>query len=142
MAKRTSRRKKKNNQNTLLWGGIALIVLIAIIWITQSGPSPEIITVAEANQMRESGAFILDVRTLEEWENVHIPGATLIPLEELEARISEVPQGMDIVVVCRTGNRSLEAGTILLEAGYTQVFSVAGGLSEWIDSGYEAVSGP
>jgi rhodanese-related sulfurtransferase len=142
MAKRTSRRKKKKNQNNLLWVGVAVIVLIALIWITQSEPSPELVTVAEANQMREEGAFILDVRTQEEWEAGHIPGATLIPLEELEARISEVPQGVDIVVICHTGNRSQEAGSMLLKAGYTQVFSIAGGITEWINLGYEVVTGP
>jgi rhodanese-related sulfurtransferase len=104
--------------------------------------SPEEIGVAEAYQMRENGAFILDVRTQEEWVEVHIPDSTLIPLEELETRISEVPQGVDIVVVCRSGNRSFEAATILLEAGYDKVFSMAGGVNEWIIAGYESVTGP
>ena len=142
MAKRTSRRKKKQNQNNLIIGGVVLVVVIALIWITQSAVSPEEISVAEAYQMREDGAFVLDVREPDEWEAGHIPGATLIPLGQLSARISEVPQGVDIVVVCRSGNRSYDAAAILLEAGYEQVFSMAGGVNEWIIAGYETVTGP
>lgn len=119
-----------------------MVVVIALIWITQLAVSPEEISVAEAYQMREDGAFILDVREPDEWEAGHIPGATLIPLGQLSARISEVPQGVDIVVVCRSGNRSFDAAIILLEAGYEQVFSMDGGVSEWIIAGYESVTGP
>jgi rhodanese-related sulfurtransferase len=92
--------------------------------------------------MREAGAFILDVRQPEEWLDHHIPGSTLIPLGELPARLSELPEDKEILVVCRSGNRSAEGRDILLEAGFEQVTSMAGGLTEWRSAGYPTVSGP
>ncbi len=85
------------------------------------------VDVQEAYTLREQGAFILDVRQPEEWEAGHIPGATLIPLGELESRVDELPQDEEIVVVCRSGNRSATGRDILLDAGFTDVTSMGGG---------------
>ena len=100
------------------------------------------ITVAEAAARRDAGAFILDVREPEEWDEYHIPGATLIPLGDLEARLAEVPSDQPIVVVCRSGNRSQQGRDILTTAGYSDVASMAGGLKEWRSQGYPTVTGP
>lgn len=105
-------------------------------------PLPDSISVAEAAALRDSGAFILDVRTPAEWNEVHIPHATLIPLDELEARVSEVPKDQEIVVVCRSGNRSQQGRDLLKNAGYTQVTSMSGGLNEWKAAGLPTVTGP
>jgi len=53
---------------------------------------------------------VLDVRQPEEWEEIHIPGATLIPLGELHQRLGELPKDQDIVVSCHSGNRSQSGG--------------------------------
>lgn len=109
---------------------------------TSAQALPAEITPAEALAMRDAGAFVLDVRQPEEWNQVHIPGATLIPLGELPNRLSEVPINQDVVVVCRSGNRSAQARDILKDAGYTQVTSMAGGMNQWAAAGYPTVSGP
>jgi rhodanese-related sulfurtransferase len=85
---------------------------------------------------------MLDVRQPEEWIEYHIPGSTLIPLDQLEARLNEIPQDQEVVVVCRSGNRSQVGRDILLKGGYEQVTSMAGGLNGWRATGYEVVSGP
>jgi rhodanese-related sulfurtransferase len=103
---------------------------------------PKEISVAEAAAMREAGAFMLDVRQPEEWIEVHMPGSTLIPLDQLSARLSEVPRDREIVVVCRSGNRSQQGRDILLQAGFGQVTSMAGGLRQWAAAGLPTVSGP
>jgi phage shock protein E len=105
-------------------------------------PLPDEISVAEAAAKRDAGAFILDVRTQEERNDYHIPGSTLIPLDQLETRVNEVPQGKEVVVVCRSGNRSKPGRDALKAAGYTQVTSMSGGLKEWRDAGYPTVTGP
>jgi len=110
--------------------------------VSDSITLPAEITVAQAAVKREAGAFILDVRTPEEWEDFHVPGSTLISLDELENRSSEVPRDLEVVVVCRSGNRSQVGRDILLEAGFAQVTSMAGGLKQWRASGYDTVSGP
>lgn len=149
-AKSKSQKKKQQSFNpTLLWGGVAVIVLIlAGVFLFNPGNTatanglPREISVSEAASMRDAGAFILDVREPDEWNDSHIPGATLIPLGELAARANEVPQDQEIVVVCRSGNRSAQGRDILLSAGFENVTSMAGGINQWKSAGLETVSGP
>ncbi len=103
---------------------------------------PDTISVAEAAVKRDAGAFILDVRTSDEWNTVHIPGATLIPLDQLGARLNEVPRDKEVVVVCHSGNRSTQGRDILKNAGYSQVTSMAGGMNQWQATGLPTVTGP
>ena len=100
------------------------------------------VSVAEAVKLRDAGAFVLDVRQPEEWEQVHIPGATLIPLGELQVRSDELPKDAKVLVVCRSGNRSQQGRQILLAAGFTTVTSMAGGVTQWQLEGNPVVSGP
>jgi rhodanese-related sulfurtransferase len=86
--------------------------------------------------MAQRGAFVLDVRTPEEWNEFHAPNSTLIPLDQLASRLSEVPRDRQIVVVCRSGNRSQQGRDLLLNAGFEQVASMAGGLNEWRANGF------
>lgn len=103
---------------------------------------PSEISVAQAAQLREQGAFVLDVRQPEEWNELHVPGATLIPLEQLPNRVSEVPKDQEILVICRSGNRSQAGRDILLQAGFEKVTSISGGIIAWRNAGYPTVSGP
>lgn len=103
---------------------------------------PSEISVAQAAQLREQGAFVLDVRQPEEWNELHVPGATLIPLDQLPNRVSEVPKDQEILVICRSGNRSQAGRDILLQAGFEKVTSVIGGIIAWRNAGYPTVSGP
>jgi phage shock protein E len=79
----------------------------------------------------EDGAFWIDVRTAEEYQEGHVEGAVNIPYEEIVGRIDEVTEDPDalIYVYCRSGRRSGIAQSMLLDAGYTQVFNL-GGLEE------------
>ncbi len=120
-----------------------VIYLIALAGGGSSGGSglARDISVDEAYQMYQGDAFVLDVRTQEEWDEYHAPNATLIPLDELQARISEVPKDREILVVCRSGNRSQEGRDILLAAGYNAT-SMTGGLKEWFAKGYPIEGAP
>ena len=100
------------------------------------------ISVAEAAKLDPKDWFFLDVREPSEWEEVHIPYATLIPLGELTARLSEIPKNQNIVIVCRSGNRSAVARNLLLRSGFTSVTSMAGGMSTWQAQGHPVVTGP
>lgn len=108
----------------------------------QAASLPAEISVADAAAKRAAGAFVLDVREPSEWNELHVPGATLIPLGQLAARVNEVPRDREVVVICRSGNRSQEGRDILKRAGFTQVTSVAGGIRQWQAAGYETVTGP
>lgn len=150
MAKQARRKAQHRKENNIpwIWGIVALILLaISAVWWTSRGATesnayPPEISVEEAVAKREAGAFILDVRQPEEWNEFHVPDSTLIPLSELASRVKELPTDQEIVVVCRSGNRSAQGRDILLDAGFTQVTSMAGGLTQWKTAGYPTVSGP
>jgi hydroxyacylglutathione hydrolase len=80
--------------------------------------------------------MLLDVRTPEEYAEGHIKGALLIPVQELQQRISEVPKDRQVYVYCRSGVRSVRASNILVKAGYTRIENVVGGFMAWKDAGY------
>ena len=92
--------------------GILLAVALIVYTILQSTGGggttslPSAISVDEAHEKYQAGAFVLDVRTQEEWDEYHAPNTTLIPLDQLVARLNEIPRDREIVVVCRSGNRS------------------------------------
>lgn len=102
---------------------------------------PAEVSVADAKALRDAGAYMLDVREPDEWTAVHMPGATLIPLGTLDKRLSEIPKDRQIVVVCRSGNRSATGRDILKKAGFTNVTSMAGGMNVWQASGYPVTTG-
>jgi rhodanese-related sulfurtransferase len=138
------------------WGVILFLVIVAAVIYYVSQPSastpavtptagaslPAEISVEEAYQKYQQDVFFLDVRTQEEWDQFHIPNTTLIPLDQLTTRLNELPQDREIVVVCRSGNRSQQGRDILLEAGFTQVTSMAGGVTQWKAADHPTVSGP
>lgn len=75
---------------------------------------------------------ILDVRTQPEFEQLHIPGSMLVPLQDLEGRIEEIPNsGTPIAVVSQQGQRSASACQLLAEHGYGPMLKVLGGLDKW-----------
>lgn len=99
------------------------------------------VTPEEARTLAASGAFVLDVREPSEWEEFHAANTTLIPLGQLEQRLSEVPRDREVVVICRSGNRSTTGRDILAKAGYGSVTSMTGGLLAWRAKGFPTLSG-
>jgi thioredoxin len=87
-----------------------------------------------------AGATVLDVRNPDEYTAAHVPGAVLIPLDQLANRRDEIPVGDPLYVICAVGGRSLTATKALAAAGYRAV-SVAGGTNGWIERGGAVVSG-
>ncbi|MEG6586247.1 rhodanese-like domain-containing protein [Dendrosporobacter sp. 1207_IL3150] len=80
---------------------------------------------------RSKQADFIDVRTNDEYTQGHIPGAKLIPLDELAGRITEIPKDTKIMLICRSGNRSTTAAKVLLSNGYTNIYNVSGGMLAW-----------
>ena len=80
----------------------------------------------------EKDYVILDVRTKEEYDEVHIPGATLLPVDAVSEQAEEILPDKDqlILVYCRSGNRSKRAAKQLAKLGYTKVKEF-GGINTW-----------
>ena len=91
------------------------------------------VSAEEALQLAASGWRILDVREQVEWNEGHIPSATLLPLAELPSRIAEVVPDLDtpLLVHCAVGARSLRASAWLLQNGYTNVANLKASLLDW-----------
>ena len=146
MPKRSHHKKSQSKTSAFLRNPIVQIAIVAVVALViyllavsagKGGGFPATVSVDEAYAMYQKGdTFFVDVRELSEWNEYHAPGTTLIPLGELASRLNEIPRDMPIVVVCRSGNRSQEGRDILLEAGFTNVTSMAGGLNEWRTAGY------
>lgn len=86
------------------------------------------------------GALVIDVRSPEEYASGHVPGARLIPSDQITARLGEVPKGEPVYVVCAAGARSSSMAGLLGRLGY-DARSVDGGTSAWARSGRPTVQG-
>lgn len=115
----------------------ALTVLLIAIFAGCGAESYNHLTHDEAREIMHSkpDAIVLDVRTQEEYEKKHIPGAMLVPIEELrEGNFDSLPdKAATILIYCRTGRRATEAAEILTSNGYNNVYEF-GGIVDWTGS--------
>ena len=74
---------------------------------------------------------LIDVRESWEFNSGHAKGAKNIPLSQLGKRVGEIPRNRDVLLICQSGNRSMNAANFLHQQGITQVFNVSGGTSVW-----------
>jgi len=83
----------------------------------------------------KAGRFFLflDVQSRSEYKICHIQGAHHIPLSELPQRLRELSRQTEIVIYCRTGEKSRRAGELLHKAGYRRLHHLEGGLVSWIE---------
>lgn len=84
--------------------------------------------------------LVIDVREPQEYAAGHIPGARLLPMGAIPARLDELPTDAPVYVICASGNRSLSVADQLAERGI-DAWSVAGGTGAWTESGRPIVTG-
>ncbi len=121
---------------------IAFIVyLIALAGGERTAHQPREVNVDEAYQMYQSGVFVLDVRTQQEWDEYHAPNTTLIPLDQLAGRLHALPKDRAILVVCSSVACSQQGRDILLSAGF-DASSLKDGLNAWYARGYPIEGAP
>jgi rhodanese-related sulfurtransferase len=94
-----------------------------------------------ADLIQNISPFILDVRTEGEYLQGHLENSFLLPVQVLEQEIGliEKYKDQDILIYCRSGNRSTVASKILLDAGFTNVYNHRYGISGWTAEGYPVV---
>lgn len=124
--------------NKIFW--VLAIVLVSAA-ATGQLQAADGVDVVQAQVMNKEGALLLDVREPEEYSVGHAPGAKLIPLGQLGARLQELAEYKDkpIVVICRSGRRSGIAVGQLEAAGFKQARNVLGGIQAWEKNGLEIV---
>ncbi|MBV8932143.1 MAG: rhodanese-like domain-containing protein [Kutzneria sp.] len=99
---------------------------------------PQEVPTVEVSELPDN-PVLLDVREDDEWRAGHAPDAVHIPLGELSARLTEVPQDCQVYVTCRGGGRSKRATAYLNQNGWDAT-NVAGGMRSWHSSGRPIVA--
>jgi rhodanese-related sulfurtransferase/glyoxylase-like metal-dependent hydrolase (beta-lactamase superfamily II) len=111
--------------------------------VATSGSVPETavqVTPLAAEDLIHTGAVLIDVREEDEWSAGHAPGALLIPMSQVEARVGEIRAEHPAVIVCRTGGRSNTITHLLTGHGINAV-NLAGGMRAWQQAGLPVVTG-
>jgi rhodanese-related sulfurtransferase len=93
--------------------------------------APEIKAVDAAARIKSGGVVVIDVRDVAEVGRAGLHGAVNIPLDQLPARMNEVPRDRGVMTLCHHGVRSNRAAEFLLANGFDDVVSVAGGIDAW-----------
>lgn len=100
----------------------------------------EVDVAATAAALSDGMTQIVDVRDVEEWNDGHIDGTMLLPLDRLGERYQELDPNRPLILVCRSGRRSLLAAQALTDAGFSNAKSMNGGLIAWVEMGKRLVS--
>ena len=129
-----------------------IIVVVAIIGIAvaanyfmrlgSGGSGYGNVDVGEARDLigEKGGLVVLDVRTVSEYDGDHLEGAINIPVEVLSQHLSELNKNDELLVYCRTGNRSTTAVGILRENGYDRIYHMDGGIMAWGSAKFPIIS--
>jgi rhodanese-related sulfurtransferase len=116
---------------------LVLAGLSSSLLTAQQLPSVSVEEVAQRIAAKDTAIVLLDVRTPAEHAAGALPGSVLIPVQELPERLSELKpfQGKQLIVYCRSGNRSARATALLREHGFN-AWNMSGGILEWQRKGY------
>lgn len=98
-------------------------------------PAIEQMSVQELKRRMDEGEapVVIDVREPQEYQICNL-GARLIPLSEIPARLGEIPRDREVVVHCKSGHRSQMVAEYLVQAGYTKVANLTGGILAWAEA--------
>jgi rhodanese-related sulfurtransferase len=110
---------------------LAALALSAPTAPAQGLPPPGAVDGATAQRLVAAGVTVLDVRTPAEYEAGHVPGAKLIPFDQVAGRAAEVgPKDRPVLLYCRTGHRSGLAAADLARLGFTAIYDMRS-ISSW-----------
>ncbi len=143
MAKRSTARKTSRLPYLLGVAGIAAAALfIAVSTFGAQASSDAPLSTVDVHALQEAlgeDVTLVDVREPYEYEAGHIEDALLMPLANVVALAADLPKDQPVYVVCRSGNRSLQASNALVDAGFQDVRNVDGGMIAWEAAGFDVV---
>jgi GrxC family glutaredoxin len=121
---------------------LVLLTLFLRTFIVAAG-AKSINNMEAVRLMNKEDALVLDVRTQEEFLQGHIPGATNIPLGLVDARISDIHErkSSPVIIVCQSGNRSMQAARSLKKHGFEDIYNMSGGMVSWQQANLPVISG-
>jgi rhodanese-related sulfurtransferase len=123
-------------------GMILLMVMTLLLLGTAAAmgaPNYKNVSSTEAKKLvgQKSNLYLLDVRTPQEFSQAKMKGSVLIPINEIERRIGEVPKNRPILVFCAVGSRSSQVAGFLVNKGYGEVYNMTDGLVGWYRNGFQ-----
>jgi len=120
---------------------VKFLILISIVLCTgcQKSNLPKI-TLINADEMKElileEEVQLVDVRTVEEFNEHYIPGAENIVFDDnFELNLDSLDKEKPIVVYCRKGRRSAKCAEILAQRGFKKIYDLKGGITQWMKQG-------
>jgi rhodanese-related sulfurtransferase len=120
-------------QQNIMWIGLAAFSGGILLLKTFNGGGPAVTPIEATLLINREDALVVDVREQNEFSAGHIPNSRFIPLGQVKARLPELDKFRDrnVIVVCRSGNRSASACSTLRKHGFTKVFNLTGGIQSW-----------
>lgn len=117
-------------------GGLVLVVIVVVYFMFTRRPVKGIQNMTPGDLMetlknRSNPISIIDVREPFEFASGHIAKAKNIPLGQISGRLKDMPKDSQIVFVCRSGNRSMQAAKVAKQQGFSSIYNLAGGMSRW-----------
>jgi rhodanese-related sulfurtransferase len=118
----------------------AVLALAALVSPLSASAQGGAVSLDQARAEHEAGkALLVDIREPEEHATGVVPGARLLPMRQMSARLAELPRDRPVLLICNTQNRSHATFEALRERGWTNLRYVNGGMSEWNRRGWTTV---
>lgn len=123
---------------------IFLVILFLLLrTFIATGAAKSINTLEAVRLMNKEDAVVLDVRTQDEYKQGHIANSSNIPLGLVDTRISDIQnnKSLPVIIVCQSGNRSMQAARVLKKHGFEKLFNLTGGMLSWQQANLPVISG-
>ena len=122
---------------------LSIILLLVVMPFYAGAAIARNLSPKEASSLvdQREDLYLLDVRTLGEYQQVRINGAQLIPIGQLVKRLAEVPKNRPVLVYCAVGSRSAQVVNYLARKGYPELYNLYGGIYSWAQKGYPVLNG-
>ena len=121
-----------------------LLLLFLLLLTAQAWAAPVNVNASQASKLvgEKANLLLLDVRTPQEYFQMRLEGAVLIPIDQFERRLREVPRDRPVLIYCAVGSRSSMVANYLARLGYPEVYNLKGGIYAWQMRRYPVLTGP
>ena len=121
----------------------SLVLLLILLPVYANAAVARNLSSQEAYAMvgQRGDLFLLDVRTLGEYQQARLDGARLIPIDQFVKRLAEVPKDRPVLVYCAVGSRSAQVVNYLARQGYPEIYNLSGGIYAWAQKGLPVLQG-
>lgn len=122
-----------DSKKIAIWIGVAIVVVVVgfLVLRPADGGGLTDVNAQEMQELVDQGVRVVDVRTEGEYVVGHIPGAELVPMNQVTAAAATWDPAEPIAIYCATGSRSVEVVNYLIEQGFQEVYHYASGIVTW-----------